>query len=107
MANDSALRNSLVWLAAVVFTVFICTHSFKKMVVTYILGVLGIAGILLPDWDFFDRDYSRWFYPVTEEEKLALAQRSGFRNRISPLRVVVYTTIYSYALYKWWIFITS
>ncbi|CAK7347142.1 unnamed protein product [Dovyalis caffra] len=107
MANDAALRTLLVWLAAVMVVVGIWTLSFKKVIVTYVVGVLGIAGVILPDWDYFDRDYSRWFSPVSEQDKLALAQRSGFRNRIFPLRLVGYTTIYSYALYKWWMFISK
>jgi uncharacterized membrane protein len=79
MANDAALRTSLVWLAVVMVVVGIWTLSFKKVIVTYVLGVLGIAGVLLPDWDYFDRDYSRWFSFVSEQDKLALALRSGFR----------------------------
>lgn len=80
MANsDAALRISLIWLAAIMVVVGIWTQSLKKVMVTYVVGMLGIAGLFLPDWDFFDRDYSRWCYPITEEEKTALAQRSGFR----------------------------
>ncbi|KAF9687319.1 hypothetical protein SADUNF_Sadunf02G0081200 [Salix dunnii] len=51
----------------------IWTLSFKKVIVTYVLGVLGIAGLLFPDWDYLDRDYSRWFSPLIEQEKPALA----------------------------------
>ncbi|KAF2291553.1 hypothetical protein P3X46_028703 [Hevea brasiliensis] len=105
--NDAALRASLVWLAAVMVVIGIWTHSLKKVMVTYIVGVLGIAGVLLPDWDFFDRDFSRWCSPISEEEKAAFAQRSGLRNRISPLRLVVYTTVYGYAFYKWWMYISN
>ncbi|KAG5250975.1 signal peptidase complex protein [Salix suchowensis] len=107
MANDAALRTSLVWLAVVMVVVGVWTLSFKKVIVTYALGVLGIAGVLLPDWDYFDRDYSRWFSPVSEHDMPALAQRSGFRHRISPLKFVGYTTVYGYALYKWWLFISE
>ncbi|KAI5597798.1 hypothetical protein POPTR_002G096700v4 [Populus trichocarpa] len=107
MANDAALRTSLVWLAVVMVVVGIWTLSFKKVIVTYVLGVLGIAGVLLPDWDYFDRDYSRWFSFVSEQDKLALALRSGFRLWISPLRLVVYTAVYGYALYRWWLFISE
>lgn len=75
-ATDGALRTSLIWLAAVVVIVGLQTQSWKKVWVTYVVGILGIAGLLLPDWDFFDRDYSRWFFPVTAEERAAvLAQR--------------------------------
>ncbi|KAK4789197.1 hypothetical protein SAY86_020516 [Trapa natans] len=79
MANDAALRSALVWLAVVMAVVALGTHSFKKIIVTYMVGMLGIAGILLPDWDFFDRDFSRWTAPVSGEERasMAAAQRSG------------------------------
>lgn len=71
------------------------TRSFKKMMVTYVVGMLGIAGVLLPDWAYFDRDFSRWGSAVTGEERAShIAQSSGlkrsfsslhsFRNRISP-----------------------
>ncbi|CAI0447684.1 unnamed protein product [Linum tenue] len=82
--NDAALRGSLIALAAVMAAVGIWTHSMRKVGVTYMVGMLGIAGILLPDWDYFDRDYSRWFYPVTEQEKLALSRRSGLREQDLP-----------------------
>jgi hypothetical protein len=80
MANDAALRTSLLWLAVIIFVVGICTHSFKKMMATYILGVVGISGVLLPDWDYFNRHISRWPYPVTVEERSAasLSHGSGF-----------------------------
>ncbi|KAJ6685566.1 SIGNAL PEPTIDASE COMPLEX-LIKE PROTEIN DTM1 [Salix purpurea] len=85
MANDAALRTSLVWLAVVMVVVGVWTLSFKKVIVTYALGVLGIAGVLLPDWDYFERDYSRWFSPVSEHDMPALAQRSGFRLASFPV----------------------
>ncbi|GLT31140.1 hypothetical protein SLA2020_059000 [Shorea laevis] len=111
MAEDAALRSSTVCLAVIMVIVGIWTLSLKKMMVTYMFGMLGIAGLLLPDWDFFDRDYSRWCYPVTTEERdrlAALAQRSRLRRyRIYPVRVVVYTTIYAYGLYKWWELLSS
>lgn len=85
MANDAALRNSLLCLAAIIVVVGICTQSVKKMMFTYVLGVLGIAGILPPDWDFFNREFSRWGYPVTAEERASLhSHGSGFiRSGIS------------------------
>ncbi|KAF5739736.1 signal peptidase complex subunit 1-like isoform X1 [Tripterygium wilfordii] len=109
MANDAALRSCLVWLAVIMVVVGLCTHSFKKIMVTYVVGILLIAGVLLPDWDFFSRDFSRWGSPITFQEKAAAeAQRSGpLRYRIYPIRLVAYTTIYSFALYKWWWFISS
>ncbi|XP_027339187.1 signal peptidase complex-like protein DTM1 [Abrus precatorius] len=112
MANDAALRASLLWLAALILAVGIFTHSFKKMMTTYVLGVLGIAGVLLPDWDYFNRDFSRWPYPVTAEERAAFslihAQGSGFmRFANSPIRVIAYSVVYGYAMYKWWEYVSG
>ncbi|XP_020206788.1 signal peptidase complex-like protein DTM1 [Cajanus cajan] len=110
MANDAALRTSLLWLAAVILAVGVCTHSLKKMMVTYVLGVIGISALLLPDWDYFNRDFSRWPYPVTAQERAnsVQAQGSGFlRFANSPLRVIVYSVVYGYVMYKWWVYVSS
>ncbi|KAI5355578.1 PREDICTED: signal peptidase complex DTM1 [Prunus dulcis] len=110
MANDAVFRASLVWLAAVIVVVGVCTQSFKKMMYTYVVGVLGISGLLLPDWGYFDRDFSRWTSPVSAEERASeVAQRSGLirRFRKIPMRLVAYATAYGFALHKWWMFISS
>lgn len=94
MANDAALRSALVWLAAVVVVVGTCTLSFKKMVATYVVGVAGIAGVLCPDWGYFDRDFSRWTHPVTAEERAShVAQRSGLGR-------FIYIYIYGYLYFQ-------
>ncbi|KAK9930527.1 hypothetical protein M0R45_027564 [Rubus argutus] len=111
MANDAVFRSSLVCLAVVVVLVGICTQSLKKMTVTYLVGVVGIGGVLLPDWGYFDRDFSRWWSPVTVEERasaIATAQRSGLaRFKRYPMRLAAYATIYGFALYKWWRFVST
>ncbi|OIW14538.1 hypothetical protein TanjilG_12937 [Lupinus angustifolius] len=106
---DAALKTSLLWLAALILVVGLCTHSMKKMMVTYVMGVVGISAVLLPDWDYFNRDFSRWGYPITAEERAShLAQGSGLlRFAYSPLRVISYCLIYGYAMYKWWKYVTS
>ncbi|KAK9269843.1 hypothetical protein L1049_025416 [Liquidambar formosana] len=77
MANDAALRSSLVWLAAIIVCVGAYTYSFKKMLATYVFGMFAIAGVLLPDWDFFDRHFSQWGSLVTlDDANSASAQRS-------------------------------
>ncbi|XP_050212181.1 signal peptidase complex-like protein DTM1 [Mercurialis annua] len=105
--KDAALRTSLVWLAGVMLVVGICTQSFKKVMLTYGVGVVAVAGVLLPDWDYFDRQFSRWSSPITQQDKAALAHTSAFRNSVSPVRLIVYTAVYGYGLYKWWTYITS
>ncbi|XP_062098579.1 signal peptidase complex-like protein DTM1 [Humulus lupulus] len=109
MANDTALRSALVWLAAVVAVVGLCTLSFQKMVATYVVGVVGLAGVLCPDWVYFDRDFSRWIHPVTAEERAShAAHRFGLgRIRMYPMRVIGYSIIYGFGLYKWWMFVSS
>ncbi|WOL02748.1 signal peptidase complex-like protein DTM1 [Canna indica] len=64
MDRDAALRRSLLALAALMVAVGIWTFSLTKILGTYAFGILGIAGILLPDWEFFDRDFSQWFSPM-------------------------------------------
>ncbi|XP_004500625.1 signal peptidase complex-like protein DTM1 [Cicer arietinum] len=110
MANDATLRTSLLWLAAIILAIGICTHSFKKMMATYVLGLVGISGVLLPDWDYFNRHFSRWPYPVTVEERSAasLSHGSGFlRFACSPVRVIAYSVVYGYGIYKWWEYVAS
>ncbi|KAF7829941.1 signal peptidase complex-like protein DTM1 [Senna tora] len=109
MANDAALRASLLSLAAVIVVVGIFTHSPMKMLATYAFGVLAIAAVLLPDWDYFNRDFSRWPYPVTAEERAShLSRSSGFsRFASSPLRLIAYGAIYGYGLYKWWDYVSK
>lgn len=65
MGGDGVLRTCLVTLGALVLLVGVVTFSFKKMMATYVFGLLGIAGLLLPDWEFFDRDYSEWGSPMS------------------------------------------
>ncbi|MED6219457.1 hypothetical protein PIB30_036048 [Stylosanthes scabra] len=108
MANDRSLKTSLLCLAALILIVALCTHSLKKMLVTYVVGILGIAGVLLPDWDYFNRGLSRWTTPVTTNERASFSQLSEFqRFAYSPLRVITYGVVYAYAMYKWWEYVSS
>ncbi|PIA52150.1 hypothetical protein AQUCO_01000197v1 [Aquilegia coerulea] len=104
MANDAVLRTCLVCLGALVLVIGLYTYSFKKMFATYVYGILGIAGILLPDWEFFDRDFSQWVYPMSADTDSTQPPRSK-RFRIYPMRVILYTMIYSFGLYKWWMYV--
>lgn len=60
MANDAVLRTSLIWLAAIMALTGLYTQSLNKTAATYLFGMLAIAGVLLPDWNFFDRPVSQW-----------------------------------------------
>ncbi|XP_008782155.2 signal peptidase complex-like protein DTM1 [Phoenix dactylifera] len=108
MGRDGALRSSLVALLAAVLLVGACTFSFKKMMGTYFFGLLGISGILLPDWEFFDRDFSRWVTPMPARRRPPSdrAPDAG-RFKFHHLRVTVIATIYGFGLWKWWMFVTS
>ncbi|CAA7401677.1 unnamed protein product [Spirodela intermedia] len=109
MRREEVLRTSLVSLGAAVFLVGLCTFSFKKMIATYIFGILAVCGILLPDWEFFDRDFSQWFTPMPADCHTGAAgpfdQTSRFR--FYPLRVALLAAVYSFGLYKWWVFMSS
>ncbi|KAJ0960966.1 hypothetical protein J5N97_016971 [Dioscorea zingiberensis] len=108
MGRDEALRRSLVALGMAVFVVGIITFSFRKMVITYGFGIAGIGLILLPDWEFFDRDFSQWFTPMPGQRRVGSdrAPDTG-RFRLYPLRVFLLAVIYCIGLYKWWMIISS
>ncbi|KAK8971164.1 hypothetical protein KSP40_PGU020338 [Platanthera guangdongensis] len=112
MDNDAALRSCLVSLAAVMAAVGLCSFSLKKVLATYAYGILGIAGILLPDWEFFDRDFSQWFTPMTVPPGPAVLYNNcmifgGGRFKFYPMRVAMLAAIYSFGVYKWWMFVSS
>ncbi|RZC87723.1 hypothetical protein C5167_028176 [Papaver somniferum] len=106
MANDAVLRSSLICLGAIIFFIGFYTYSFKKMIVTYIFGLFAIAGIILPDWEFFDRDFSEWTSPMPAD---AIDSNSSEpkRFKIYPVRYTVYAIVYSFGLYKWWNFVST
>ncbi|CAL9082012.1 unnamed protein product [Musa textilis] len=108
MGREEALQKSLVVLAALMAVVGIWTFSLKKMLATYAFGILGIAGILLPDWEYFDRDFSQWFTPMPARRTPAADRAPGsWRFKLYPLRVAMITLIYSFGLYKWWMLVSS
>ncbi|CAD6217042.1 unnamed protein product [Miscanthus lutarioriparius] len=73
MGRDELLRRSLVALAAAVVLTGLATASLSKAAATYGFGILAIAGVLLPDWEFFDRDYSQWLTPMPASRRTAAA----------------------------------
>ncbi|KAK3033906.1 hypothetical protein RJ639_033541 [Escallonia herrerae] len=113
MADDVAFRSCLVWLAAVVVFVGLYTQSFKKMLATYLFGIFAIGGVLLPDWDFFDRRVSQWCTPVSVDHDMDAGSHSAHfptmpaRFRIYPVRMVIYVVVYGFGLYKWWMYISN
>ncbi|KAL8215564.1 hypothetical protein R6Q57_022401 [Mikania cordata] len=107
MADDAALRRSLICLAALMVFIGLYTYSLKKMMVTYLFGMFAIAGIVLPDWEFFDRPISQWTSPLSVPQMLPHTPPSPTRFRFYPIRTIIYTTIYGYGFYKWWTYISS
>ncbi|GMP45984.1 hypothetical protein CsSME_00014309 [Camellia sinensis var. sinensis] len=82
MANDAAFRSCLVWLAVIVAVVGLCTQSLRKMMATYLLGMFAVAGVLLPDWEFFDRHVSRWSSPVSFHDMRQQQPHSASAQRV-------------------------
>ncbi|MQL80061.1 hypothetical protein Taro_012499 [Colocasia esculenta] len=109
MGRETVLRRSLVCLGAAVCLVGLSTFSFKKMIATYAFGILAICGVVLPDWEFFDRDFSEWFSPMPADRPSAgaAAVPDDIRFKFYPLRVALFVAVYSFGLYKWWSFISS
>ncbi|XP_042377935.1 signal peptidase complex-like protein DTM1 [Zingiber officinale] len=108
MRREAALQASLLALAAVMVLVGIWTFSLKKMLGTYAFGIMGIAGILLPDWEYFDRDFSQWFTPMPARRTPGVATaHDTFRFKFHPLRVTIISLIYGFGLYKWWKFLSN
>ncbi|WOG99045.1 hypothetical protein DCAR_0418392 [Daucus carota subsp. sativus] len=114
MANDAVFRSSLICLAVVILGVGLYTQSAKKMMGTYVLGMLGVCGILLPDWDYFDRPISHWCSPITLKKTThdsaaapspSSSSSSTTRFKVYPIRLMIYALIYTYAFYKWWMWI--
>ncbi|KAL2518073.1 peptidase [Abeliophyllum distichum] len=58
-------RSSMIWLAAIIVLMGLYTQSLQKMVATYFFGMFVICGVLLPDWEFFNRSVYQWCTPVT------------------------------------------
>nr|GMD91231.1 signal peptidase complex-like protein DTM1 [Ipomoea batatas] len=111
MNNEAIFRVMLCWLAAAAVFTGIYTHSFKKTAATYIFGMFAICSVLLPDWEYFDRDVTHWLTPVTVDhdprpESMGKSS-SPARFRLQPVRMAVYITVYGLAFYKWWNFIIS
>ncbi|RWV86687.1 hypothetical protein GW17_00051390 [Ensete ventricosum] len=73
MSLDAALQRGMVVLVAAVVVVGVCTFSLEKMLATYAVGIVGIAGILLPDWEFFHQDFPQWFAFMRARRATAVA----------------------------------
>ncbi|CAA3002351.1 signal peptidase complex DTM1 [Olea europaea subsp. europaea] len=111
MKDDAVFRSSTISLAAIIVLMGLYTQSLQKMVATYFFGMFVICGVLLPDWEFFNRSVSQWCTPVTIPDmgSQATDQKPSFptRFKIYPVRLVVYALVYGFAFYKWWKFISN
>ncbi|KAG6475189.1 signal peptidase complex-like protein DTM1 [Zingiber officinale] len=102
MRHEAGLRTSLLALAVLMIAVGIWTSSLKKMLPTY---AFGISVILLSDWEFFDRDFFKWFTPIPAHRAPgANWAADNFRLKFFPLRLALITLMYGFGLYKWWKF---
>ncbi|XP_065018057.1 signal peptidase complex-like protein DTM1 isoform X2 [Musa acuminata AAA Group] len=77
MRLDAALQKGMVVIVAAVVVVGVCTFSLEKMLATYAVGIVGIAGILLPDWEFFHQDFPQWFAFMRARRATAVAAAAG------------------------------
>lgn len=126
MAEDGILQGvlekffqySMILSALAAFIWGYYTWSFKKMIVTYIVGVLCSMLVVIPDWAFFKRPPSEWGYPMPTDKDSAIAQKARFqilnktpnstqRFNFYPLRMIVFILSYGYMIYKTVKYITS
>ncbi|XP_033508903.1 signal peptidase complex-like protein DTM1 [Nicotiana tomentosiformis] len=109
MNNETIFRTSVSCLAAIIVLIGLYTQSFYKMVATYLFGMLAICGVILPDWEFFDRSVSHWCTPVTVNDftNKSPGPFTSTRYKFYPVRSVVYAIVYGFGLYRWWIYISS
>ncbi|KAJ0751567.1 putative signal peptidase complex subunit Spc1/SPCS1 [Helianthus annuus] len=101
MADDAALRASLVCLAAIMLIVGFYTYSFKKMMATYLFGMFAVAGIVLPDWEFFDRPVSQWTSPLSVPHMLPHSPPSPSRSFFLLRRSLLF--VYLSSLINFWL----
>ncbi|KAG5573303.1 hypothetical protein H5410_063069 [Solanum commersonii] len=103
---EKTFQISVACLAIVVVFIGLYTQSLNKMIVTYFIGILGILGVFLPDWESFDQSVSHWGTPFKVDEFTAESCRS-LRFRFYPVRMAIFTILYGFGLYKWWMFIST
>ncbi|GLJ11879.1 hypothetical protein SUGI_0179140 [Cryptomeria japonica] len=115
---EQSLQYSLIIsaLAAVLWGYY--TWSFKKMVVTYAMGVLCTLVVIIPDWTFFARHPSEWGFPMPSDKQSAIAQKARFhalnhslkyaqRFNFYPIRFIGFTLSYGYIIYSTWKYMTT
>ncbi|XP_009413547.2 signal peptidase complex-like protein DTM1 isoform X1 [Musa acuminata AAA Group] len=107
MRLDAALQKGMVVIVAAVVVVGVCTFSLEKMLATYAVGIVGIAGILLPDWEFFHQDFPQWFAFMRARRATAGRCPASWRFRLYRLSSALITLIYAVGLFRWWMFVSS
>ncbi|KAI5654825.1 hypothetical protein M9H77_32012 [Catharanthus roseus] len=113
MINDAVFRSSVASLAVIVVIVGLYTFSLKKMLATYLFGMFAVCGVILPDWEFFDRSFSQWCTPINVESVHSLPsapgnyQNASTRFKMYPIRMAVYAMVYGFVFYKWWMIVSK
>lgn len=90
MINDAVFRSSVASLAAIVVIVGLYTFSLKKMLATYLFGMFAVCGVILPDWEFFDRSFSQWCTPINVENVHSLPSAPGNYQNASTRYVIIF-----------------
>lgn len=90
MINDAVFRSSVASLAVIVVIVGLYTFSLKKMLATYLFGMFAVCGVILPDWEFFDRSFSQWCTPINVESVHSLPSAPGNYQNASTRYVIIF-----------------
>lgn len=112
------LQYSLIVSALIAGVVGYYTWSFKRMIVTYGVGVFFALLVAVPDWEFFKRHPWEWCIPMASDPQSAMAQKARFeilnnspkyaqRFKFYPLRMIMFIISYGFIFYSTWKYITS
>ncbi|GJV26707.1 signal peptidase complex-like protein DTM1 [Tanacetum coccineum] len=77
--------------------------------------MFGIGGIVLPDWEFFDRPVSEWTSPLSvahmpPANSPPTPSSGSMMNlvfKFYPVRTIIYIMVYGFAFYRWWMYIST
>lgn len=112
------LQYSLIVSALIAGVVGYYSWSFKRMIITYGVGVFFALLVAVPDWEFFKRHPTEWRFPMASDPQSAMAQNARFeilnnspkypqRFEFYPLRMIVFIISYGFIFYGTWKYITS
>ena len=76
---DTFLQYAIISSALIALCTGYYTWSFKRMIITYAVGVFFTMLVVVPDWEFFTkRHFSEWIEPMASDEDSRKLQKARF-----------------------------